>query len=45
MLAGAGLLVDQTWRMHPDLWRFTSEACYDGKLHGIDGLGRQGTGP
>ena len=37
----AGLLLDQTWRMHPDLCRFTSEAFYDGKLHGVGGLGRQ----
>ena len=37
----AGLLLDQTYRMHPDLCRFTSDAFYDGKLHGVDGLGRQ----
>jgi uncharacterized protein len=37
----AGLLLDQTYRMHPDLCRFTSEAFYDGKLHGVDGLERQ----
>jgi hypothetical protein len=41
MPAHAGLLLDQTYRMHPDLCRFTSETFYDGKLHGIDGLGRQ----
>jgi AAA domain len=41
MPEGAGLLLDQTWRMHPDLCRFTSEAFYDGKLHGVDGLDRQ----
>ena len=41
MPAGAGLLLDQTYRMHPDLCRFTSEAFYDGKLHGVDGLDRQ----
>ena len=41
MPEGAGLLLDQTWRMHPDLCRFTSEAFYDGKLHGVDGLERQ----
>jgi predicted RecB family nuclease len=41
MPAGAGLLLDQTYRMHPDLCRFTSGAFYDGKLAGIDGLGRQ----
>jgi uncharacterized protein len=36
-----GLLLDQTWRMHPDLCRYTSAAFYDGKLDGVDGLGRQ----
>jgi uncharacterized protein len=41
MPEGAGLLLDQTWRMHPDLCRFTSEAFYDGKLYGVDGLDRQ----
>jgi predicted RecB family nuclease len=41
MPADAGLLLDQTWRMHPELCRFTSEVFYDGKLHGVDGLGRQ----
>ena len=45
---GAGLLLDQTYRMHPDLCRYTSEVFYDGKLHGADGLSRQeilGEGP
>ena len=32
MPAAAGLLLDQTWRMHPDLCRYTSAAFYDGKL-------------
>jgi uncharacterized protein len=41
MPADRGLLLDQTWRMHPDLCEFTSEVFYDGKLHGIDGLERQ----
>ena len=41
MPAAAGLLLDQTWRMHPDLCRYTSAAFYEGKLHGVDGLGRQ----
>ena len=41
MPEGAGLLLDQTYRMHPDLCRYTSEVFYDGKLHGVDGLGRQ----
>ena len=38
---GAGLLLDLTYRMHPDLCRYTSEVFYDGKLHGVEGLGRQ----
>jgi uncharacterized protein len=37
----AGLLLDQTYRMHPDLCRYTSDVFYDGKLHGVDGLGHQ----
>jgi len=37
----AGLLLDQTYRMHPDLCRFTSDAFYDGKLHGVGGLVNQ----
>ena len=37
----AGLFLDQTWRMHPRLCRFTSETFYDGKLTYADGLGRQ----
>ena len=41
MPEGAGLLLDQTYRMHPDLCRYTSEVFYDGKLHGVAGLGRQ----
>jgi len=41
MPEGAGLLLDQTYRMHPDVCRYTSEVFYDGKLHGAEGLGRQ----
>jgi predicted RecB family nuclease len=41
MPAAAGLLLDQTYRMHPELCRFTSEVFYDGKLHGVAGLDRQ----
>jgi uncharacterized protein len=41
MPEGAGLLLDRTYRMHPDLCRYTSEVFYDGKLHGADNLGRQ----
>jgi predicted RecB family nuclease len=38
MPSDAGLLIDKTWRMHPDLCRFTSRTFYDGKLTGVDGL-------
>jgi predicted RecB family nuclease len=38
MAPDAGLLIDKTWRMHPDLCRFTSETFYDSKLSGVDGL-------
>ena len=41
MPEGAGLLLDQTYRMHPDLCHYTSEVFYDGKLSGVEGLGRQ----
>ena len=34
----AGLLLDRTWRMHPDLCRYTSATFYDGKLTWTDGL-------
>ncbi|MGH3226331.1 MAG: TM0106 family RecB-like putative nuclease, partial [Streptosporangiaceae bacterium] len=34
----AGLLLDQTYRMHPELCAYTSEVFYDGKLHGVEGL-------
>jgi uncharacterized protein len=34
----AGLLIDKTWRMHPDLCRFTSETFYDGKLTAMPDL-------
>jgi uncharacterized protein len=37
----AGLLIDKTWRMHPDLCRFTSETFYDGKLTAMPDLVRQ----
>jgi hypothetical protein len=36
-----GLLIDKTWRMHPDLCRFTSETFYDGKLSSVPDLVRQ----
>ncbi len=37
----AGLLLDQTWRMHPRLCRYTSETFYDGKLTWDGRLERQ----
>lgn len=40
----AGLLIDQTWRMHPRLCRYTSEVFYDGKLTCVPGLERQEIG-
>ena len=41
MPAGAGLLLERTWRMHPQLCRYTSEVFYDDKLTSVDGLQRQ----
>jgi uncharacterized protein len=38
MPPNAGLLIDKTHRMHPDLCRFTSDTFYDGKLTGVEGL-------
>ena len=39
MPADAGLLLDRTWRMHPRLSRFTSDAFYEGKLESVEGQG------
>jgi hypothetical protein len=41
MPADAGLLIEQTWRMHPELCRYTSAVFYDGKLTWVGGLERQ----
>ena len=41
MPADAGLLLERTWRMHPDLCRYTSSAFYDGRLSAVDGLDHQ----
>lgn len=41
MPADAGLLLDRTWRMHPELCRYTSDVFYDGKLTSVPGLERQ----
>ena len=36
-----GLFLEKTWRMHPRLCEFTSEAFYEGRLHSQDGLENQ----
>ena len=41
MPADAGLLLDRTWRMHPQLCQFTSEVFYDGRLTAEEGLENQ----
>ena len=33
-----GLFLEETWRLHPEICRFTSEAFYEGKLHSRPGL-------
>ncbi len=36
-----GLFLEKTWRLHPKLCEFTSEAFYEGRLFSMDGLDRQ----
>ncbi|PWK63053.1 TM0106 family RecB-like putative nuclease [Aminobacter sp. AP02] len=36
-----GLFLDQTWRLHPDICRFTSELYYEGRLQSRPGLVHQ----
>jgi len=36
-----GLFLEMTWRLHPDLCRYTSEAFYDGRLESEPHLARQ----
>ena len=36
-----GLFLDRTWRLHPDICRFTSELHYEGLLESRDGLEAQ----
>jgi uncharacterized protein len=38
MPLGAGLLLDQTWRMHPRLCEYTSNVFYDSRLTTVVGL-------
>jgi uncharacterized protein len=40
----AGIFLDRTYRMHPDLCRYTSEVFYDDRLEGVDGLQNQRIG-
>jgi hypothetical protein len=43
-----GLFLERTWRLHPDLTRFTSEVFYEGRLESQPDLARQrvdGTSP
>jgi uncharacterized protein len=39
--ADRGLFLAQTWRMHPDICRYTSEVFYDDRLEPEGTLGRQ----
>lgn len=39
--ANRGVFLGQTWRMHPNVCSFISEAFYDGRLHSIKGLEKQ----
>jgi uncharacterized protein len=36
-----GLFLEETWRLHPNICRFTSEMFYEGRLVSHDGLERQ----
>jgi uncharacterized protein len=36
-----GLFLEHTWRLHPDICRFTSQAFYEGELEAREGLGAQ----
>jgi predicted RecB family nuclease len=36
-----GLFLDETWRLHPSICRFTSELFYEGRLASLNGLERQ----
>jgi predicted RecB family nuclease len=36
-----GLFLEHTWRLHPSICRFTSEAFYEGRLRSHEGLERQ----
>lgn len=38
---GQGLFLAETWRLHPDICRFTSELFYEQRLVSVEGLRRQ----
>jgi predicted RecB family nuclease len=38
---GEGVFLERTYRMHPDVCRFVSEAMYDGRLQPVEGCDRQ----
>lgn len=40
--ADKGLFLEKTWRLHPEICKFTSEAFYESRLLSRDGLERQG---
>ena len=39
--ADRGLFLDETWRLHPDICKFTSELFYESKLKSKPGLEQQ----
>ena len=41
MPADRGLFLETTWRLHPDICKFTSELFYENRLASRDGLGKQ----
>jgi predicted RecB family nuclease len=36
-----GVLLDHTWRMHPDVCRFISDLMYEGRLRSVEGCSAQ----
>jgi predicted RecB family nuclease len=38
---GRGVLLTETWRMHPDVCTFVSERSYDGRLHSREACARR----
>ncbi|MEO6066559.1 MAG: TM0106 family RecB-like putative nuclease [Gemmatimonadales bacterium] len=40
-----GILLDRTWRLHPEICGFISDAFYEGRLQGVAGLDAQRLGP